>query len=558
MRTVNSVLKIQEQYALRDNLDSSFASAIPYHQFIKNLRIFLDNQNNIPHKEVYTNAKVSQAEKINCLNEAIDNYIRDTNPQVQGYIQNSVMDNLKLARDAKREITGAGILQDAFEDKAVEEIQINDCKTIFVLKNGAYQPYVNSAGVRYSFSCDQDIIDMVNRLVNDGTTSVKAFSENNPLYNGSVAGWNFRLSATHALANAMSDPPLNCRSTTVTIRKPSQTKLCINDLVNFGTMTQEMADFSMLLARTKLKKVYVGETGSGKTTLMHIHNACIPHDQRIIFIQNPTECRFFERNPDWSLERNVVHWEADSMADADNPTANTMAHLVEHTLRNTPDVIVLGEARTPPEFQQIKTQIETGQLVIFTTHSGSAEQLLLRVSGALHCSVIDAARMFDIVFLQEKFKDANTGKTVRKVSMSEISVDIVNGEEKVNINHLYTYVRGSTFLNPNTNQLVTLESFEHVGYPSRHIIQALNDANIPLEMYINYLSPEDQKRLQEEQQGFLNNLAKDCSSDTFDTKNSSSDVSNVSNVSNVSDGSYFSDFSNCSETVSFEDTDFEI
>jgi pilus assembly protein CpaF len=84
-------------------------------------------------------------------------------------------------------------------------------------------------------------------------------------------------------------PPLALNGPTLTIRKFSETPYTINDLINFGTVTPNVAMFLKACVEARLNIVVSGGTGSGKTTTLNVISSFIPEDERIVTIEDAAE-----------------------------------------------------------------------------------------------------------------------------------------------------------------------------------------------------------------------------------------------------------------------------
>ena len=84
-------------------------------------------------------------------------------------------------------------------------------------------------------------------------------------------------------------PPLAIDGPTITIRKFSKDPLQVDDLIAYGSLTREIAQFLQACVASKLNVVISGGTGSGKTTLLNVMSSFIPSGERIVTIEDPTE-----------------------------------------------------------------------------------------------------------------------------------------------------------------------------------------------------------------------------------------------------------------------------
>ena len=122
----------------------------------------------------------------------------------------------------------------------------------------------------------------------------------------------------------------------ITIRKFATKKLTIDDLVRFGSLTPDMAEFLRACVVSRLNLVVSGGTGSGKTTLLNVLSGFIPEDERIVTIEDSAELQLSQDH--------VVRLETKT-PNADGRGAVSIRDLVRNALRMRPDRIVVGECR---------------------------------------------------------------------------------------------------------------------------------------------------------------------------------------------------------------------
>lgn len=369
-------------------------------------------------------------------------YVRTNEKLVEGFIDdNKEIIQDKLMDRLRTDIIDFGILRQALEDPEVQEIQINDFKTIWVIKGGKAFLYVDDNGKPYQFVSDAELNATVNRLVFNKNTTPPRMTQANPLINTRTGKKGYRLSGVGSTATTRDmtvgfDFPV----TTVTIRKYAPSMLKFEDFERFGSLTPEISAFLRLCGRSDIRLFCVGPTSSGKTTLLNSIVWEIPSDQRLLLIQNPTEIMIYERSIETGANlRNVLHWEASEVdaSRAGDPTTPTMANFMAHALRNTPDVIIPGEVRTPEEFFQMNRALKTGHRVLTTFHASNGPDAVDRMAtelstlgGSIQDYTNSIANSVDIVVSQMKLDDGSrhvmaveelTGK-IRDDGMAETKV----------------------------------------------------------------------------------------------------------------------------------------
>lgn len=369
-------------------------------------------------------------------------FARNNVKNVEGFIdENGEVKQSDLINRLKIDIIDAGILKEALRDDSVQEIQINDAKSIWVVRGGKYELYTDELGNPYQFVSDEELHSTLYRLMYNPKVIVPRMTVAEPLLNARTASRGYRVSAVHNSATtADSKKGFDFPVTTVTIRKHSPQKFTFDDFVKSEMLVPEMAEFIRLCGLSDVKIMFVGPVSSAKTTMLDTTSDYIPRDQRIILVQNPTEIVKYERDArNGTNLRNVLHWEAIDK-DTTNVNANTMENLISHALRNSGDIIIPGEIRSAGEISQAMRAAKTGHRVLSTLHAEGMEDAFLRcasematLGGSQVEHLISIAKNIDIVIALRRMHDGT-----RKVISIEESKGI--GEHgEVLINKIYEY-----------------------------------------------------------------------------------------------------------------------
>ena len=151
----------------------------------------------------------------------IVNYVKFNLKAVDGFIdENGDIDQEALIKRLKTDIVDFGILREALEDDSIQEIQINDCKTIWVVRGGKSEPFVDSNGNPYQFASDEELHSTIDRLIFSPKSQSPRMTKTNPLLNTRTAGKGYRLSAVNSTAiTPDSTIGYDFPCTSVTIRK---------------------------------------------------------------------------------------------------------------------------------------------------------------------------------------------------------------------------------------------------------------------------------------------------------------------------------------------------
>jgi pilus assembly protein CpaF len=202
-------------------------------------------------------------------------------------------------------------------------------------------------------------------------------------------------------------PPLALNGPTITIRKFAKEPFTIKNLIGFGTLTPEMAEFLEACVKVKLNIVVSGGTGSGKTTTLNVLSSFIPPDERIITIEDAAELQL--------RQEHVVSMET-RPANIEGKGAVTMRDLVKNALRMRPDRIVVGEVRGGEALDMLQA-MNTGHDGSLTTgHANSPRDMLTRLETMVLMAGMELpakaireqiASAVDLIVQQSRLKDGS-------------------------------------------------------------------------------------------------------------------------------------------------------
>ena len=280
------------------------------------------------------------------LKERFANYYR----QIGGSLSESQI--AQLYAMVLDEIFGFGPIQRLLDDDSVTEVMVNGPNHVYVERKG--QPQI--ADVK--FLNDDHVLKVIDRIVR-------------PLGRRVDRKWpmvDARL-PDGSRVNAII-PPCSIDGPSVTIRKFGKKKLTVEDLIKFGSMTREMADFLQACVVSALNVVVSGGTGSGKTTLLNVLSTCIPSEDRIVTIEDSAELRLGQEH--------IVRLEA-KPAEIDGSGRVTINDLVINSLRMRPDRIVVGEVRDGAAFAMLQAMNTGHDGSLTTLHANSPREAVSRM-----------------------------------------------------------------------------------------------------------------------------------------------------------------------------------
>jgi pilus assembly protein CpaF len=199
--------------------------------------------------------------------------------------------------------------------------------------------------------------------------------------------------------------PVAIDGPSITIRKFRKDRLQVSDLVNFDSLTQQMANFLEACVKAHFNIVISGGTGSGKTTLLNVLSGFIPENERIITIEDAAELQL--------QQDHVMRMETKS-ANADGMHAVTIRELVKNSLRMRPDRIVVGEVRGGEALDMLQAMNTGHDGSLTTVHANSPRDAISRMETLVLMAGMDLplkvvrqqiSSAIDVIVQQSRLKD---------------------------------------------------------------------------------------------------------------------------------------------------------
>lgn len=258
----------------------------------------------------------------------------------------------QMVKEVIDEALGLGPLEDLLADDLVTEIMVNARDQIYIEKAGKAQLSP------VTFSSEQQMMNVIERIV---TPLGRRVDEKTPYVDARLMDG----SRVHVII-----PPLALRGPTITIRKFPKKRLTHKDLIAYGSMTDEIADFLRLCVEGKLNAIVSGGTGSGKTTLLNMLSNFIPANERIITIEDSAELQLGQEHV-IRLETRPKNIEGEGEV--------SIRDLIKCCLRMRPDRIVVGECRGGEALDMLAA-MNTGHAGSVTTlHANNPRECLGRL-----------------------------------------------------------------------------------------------------------------------------------------------------------------------------------
>lgn len=317
------------------------------------------------------------------------------------------------------EFRGLGVLDTLLKDEDITEIMINGPKDIFVEKKGEIRR------VEQTYDDSDRLRDVIQRIVRDSGAG-REINDANPIVDT-------RLRDGSRVNIVLS--PIARLGHTVTIRKFSKEPMTMEKLLEYGSLTPEIAKILEKLVEARYNIFICGGTGSGKTTFLNALSNYIPKQERIITIEDSAELQIVGVD-------NLISLETRNKNSAGKGEIS-IRDLIKSSLRMRPDRIVVGEVRGGEALDMLQAMNTGHDGSLSTGHANSArdmmsrlETMVLQGSEGLPLKAIrqQIASAIDIIIHLSRLRD-HSRKTM------EISEIIgMDDNDNIIINPIYKFV----------------------------------------------------------------------------------------------------------------------
>jgi len=313
---------------------------------------------------------------------------------------------IQVFRDVMDDLLGYGPIQPLLDDAEITEVMVN----------GSSKVYIERAGklikTNVKFQDDNHVLRIIEKII---LPLGRRIDSDNPTVDARLPDG--------SRVNAVI-PPVSIDGPSITIRKFAKEKLTVDQLVEFDSITKNMAEFIRACVISRLNVVISGGTGSGKTTLLNILSGFIPEDERIVTIEDAAELRLHQDH--------VVRLETKSPNMEGTGSVN-IRELVRNSLRMRPDRIVVGECRGGEALDMLQAMNTGHDGSLTTLHANSPRDALSRLETMALMSGLDMplkvireqiASAVDIIIQQSRMKDG-TRKVTNVCEVSGMEGDTI-------------------------------------------------------------------------------------------------------------------------------------
>jgi len=293
----------------------------------------------------------------------------------------------RLVVQVVQDMTGLGPIQPLLDDESVTEIMVNGPKQLWVERGGKLELtphyFINDDHV---MNVIEKIISPLGRRVDESVPMVDARLQDGSRFNAII-------------------PPLAINGPTMTIRKFRKDSMGIQQLISFGTMSKEIASFLELAVRKRMNILVAGGTGSGKTTMLNNLSSFIPHDERIVTIEDAAELQL--------IQPHVVRLET-RPPNIESKGEISIRDLVRNSLRMRPDRIIIGEVRGGEALDMLQAMNTGHDGSLSTIHANTPRDVLSRLETLMLMSGYDlphkalreqVASAIDLIIQINRFPD---------------------------------------------------------------------------------------------------------------------------------------------------------
>ena len=288
------------------------------------------------------------------LHDEVEKFITEYTDETRARI--SYHEQQQIAEDIINDMVGLGPLEVLLSDSSINDIMVNAFNVIYVERQGKlYLTDVVFRNERHVMQIAQRMANMIGRRIDESSPMVDARLEDGSRVNIII-------------------PPIALDGISISIRKFSSKTITLDQMVGGGSLSQPMADFLKVAAKSRLNVIVSGGTGAGKTTLLNALSQLINPNERIVTLEDAAELKL--------PQPHVVRLES-RPANIEGEGAIHIADLLKNALRMRPDRIVVGECRGAEAFDMLQAMNTGHDGSMSTIHANDSVEALNRLENML-------------------------------------------------------------------------------------------------------------------------------------------------------------------------------
>lgn len=267
-----------------------------------------------------------------------------------------------LVRDIQYEMLGYGPLEPLLADASVSDILVNTHRKVYVERHGRLE------ATDVTFHDDAHLMKIIDKIV---SRIGRRVDESSPMVDARLPDG----SRVNAII-----PPLAIDGPILSIRRFAAVPLQMANLLEYRSLSPEMAQFIGALVAGKVNILISGGTGSGKTTLLNILSSYIPSDERVVTIEDAAELQL--------QQPHVVRLET-RPPNIEGRGEVAQRALVRNALRMRPDRIILGETRGAEALDMLQAMNTGHEGSMTTVHANGPRDALTRLESMIAMAGVD-------------------------------------------------------------------------------------------------------------------------------------------------------------------------
>ncbi len=264
----------------------------------------------------------------------------------------NMMEREKIFSEIVDEVLGYGPLEPLLKDPSVSDILVNTYKRVYVERHGKLE--ITDA----RFKDDAHLRRIIDKIV---SSVGRRIDESSPMVDARLPDG----SRVNAII-----PPLALDGPSVSIRRFAVNPLELEDLIQYQTLTPQIAELLKGIVKARLNVIISGGTGSGKTTLLNVLSRFIPEEERIVTVEDAAELQL--------KQDHLVRLET-RPPNIEGKGEVVQRDLVRNSLRMRPDRIIVGEVRGKEAFDMLQAMNTGHDGSLTTIHANSARDSLMRL-----------------------------------------------------------------------------------------------------------------------------------------------------------------------------------